>query len=524
MPAVEFGLTLLVMIAALTALAAWLHIPYPILYILGGMVLDFVPGVPDVSLPPDAVFLVFVPPLVFVAAFFTSWRDFRAQIRPILLLAVGLVTATIVVVAAAAHQTFGGMPWVAAFVLGAVVANTDTTAVEAVAQQVGLPRRLLTILEGESLTNDAVALTAFRMAILAAVTGTFSTSDAAVDLGIAILGAIPIGLAVGWITARARRRANDPRVIVVIGMVTPYAAYIPAEWINASGILAVVVAGLYLGRRESQYESAETRLQARAFWDVLIFILNGALFILVGSELRPTWEGLRHHDFGRLAGSAALVCLAVIGARLAWVALTAYVPQVLGRRNSLTPAPGRTWRQVLLLGWAGPRGADTLVAALSIPLLTQQGAPFPARAEIIYLTFAVVMVTVIGQGLTLPLLVKRLALEEDHLEEQEESLARRAIAEAALARLAIVEQEEKTPAKSVAMLRRHYEHDLNLVSGGDAAHSLQEEVQHNALRRDLLQTERNALVRLRDEGAISDQVLRRVQEDIDLEEARYTPG
>lgn len=522
MPAVEFGLTLLVMIAALTALAAWLRLPYPIVYILGGMALDFVPGVPDVSLPPDAVFLVFVPPLVFVAAFFTSWRDFRAEIRSILLLAVGLVTATIVVVAAAAHQTFGGMPWVAAFVLGAVVANTDTTAVEAVAQQVGLPRRLLTILEGESLTNDAVALTAFRMAIIAAVTGTFSTSAAALDLGIAIIGAIPIGLAVGWVTARIRFRVQDSRVVIVIGMVTPYAAYLPAEWINASGILAVVVAGLYLGRRESLYEGAETRLQARAFWEVLIFILNGALFILVGSELRPTWEGLRHHDFSRLAGSAALVCMAVIGARLVWVALTTYVPQWLGR-SDLTPAAGWTWRHVLLLGWAGPRGADTLVASLSVPLLTQQGAPFPARAEIIYLTFAVVVVTVIGQGLTLPLLVKRLALADDNLEEQEEVLARRAAAEAALARLGILEQEGKASAKALEMLRRHYKHQLKLVRGEVSPATLQQEEAHIAVRRDLLQTERNALVRLRDEGVISDQVLRRVQEDIDLEEAIYTP-
>jgi CPA1 family monovalent cation:H+ antiporter len=522
MSEVEIVLALLVAVVALAALAGRLRVPYPILLVLGGVVLGFVPALPPIQLDPATVFLIFVPPLVFAAAFFTSWRDFTADARPILLLAVGLVLATTFVVAGMAH--LAGMAWGPAFVLGAVVSNTDTTAVVAIAQQVGLPRRIMTILEGESLVNDAVALTAFRIAVIGTVSGAFSPWNVGGQFALAVLGAVPIGLGVGWLTAAARARAHDARIVTIIGLLTPYAAFLPADQIGASGILAVVIAGLFVGRRETVIEDAATRLQARAVWDVFVFVLNGLLFILVGAQLRPIWDDLQTYPLGQVAAAAIVVSLTVIAIRILWVALVGVVPRWVGRRD-LSPVSGNDWRKLAVVVWAGLRGADTLAAALSVPLVVASGAPFPARAEILFLAFAVIVVTLVGLGLSLPPLIRRLGVASDDVEEREEATARRAAAEAALERLAAMEREEGVPPELVVALRKRYAHEAASLPAEDGQQRIAADhvAVHNRLRREVLGAERAAVLRLRDEGVINDDVLRRVQRDIDLEEAHFEP-
>lgn len=516
---VETILALLLAVAALATLAARMHVPYPILLVIGGAALGFIPDVPAIQVDPATVFLIFVPPLVFSAAFFTSWRDFVANLRPILSLAVGLVLASTLVIAVVVHATLG-IDWPAAFVLGAVVSNTDTTAIVAIAQEVGLPRRVLTILEGESLLNDAMALTAFRVAVVATVTGLFSPQTGGAEFLLAVVGAVVVGLAVGWLTTAGRARASDARIVIIISLVTPYAAYLPADQLGASGILAVVIAGLYVGRREARVEDAATRLQARAVWDIVIFTLNGLLFILVGVQLRPIWGALQSYDVSQVILAAAAVSLAAIVVRIGWVFLTAAIPRWIGDRRG-APLAGVRWRDVAVVAWAGLRGGDTLAAALSVPLLTASGAPFPARAEILFLAFAVIVVTLVGQGLSLPLLIRRLGITKDDSEERELALARRVAAEAALRQIDEIEQEGSAPAHLISTLRRRYRHHLEMLTAGVerefAVDTMEREKQ---AQRAVLAAEREAVVRLRDQGTIDDKVLRRVQRDQDLEEAR----
>ena len=516
---VEIVLALLFVVAALAALAARLRVPYPILLVIGGAALGFAPQLPQIQIDPEVVFLIFVPPLVFAAAFFTSWRDFVAKLRPILSLAVALVLVSALAIAAVTHIALG-VAWAPALVLGAVVSNTDTTAVAAIADQVGLPRRAMTILEGESLVNDAMALTAFRLAVAATVSGVFSPLDVGGEFLLAVAGAIVIGLAAGWLTAAARARADDPRIVIIISILTPYAAYLPADQLGASGILAVVIAGLYVGRRESRVEDAPTRLQARAVWDIFVFGLNGLLFILVGVQLRPIWDALQSYDVRQVATAAAAICLTVILVRIVWVLVTVVAAKRRAHRRD-DPLPTMRRGEVAVLAWAGLRGGDTLAAALSVPLVTSTGAPFPARAEIVFLAFAVIAVTLIGQGLTLPPLIRWLGVTGDGGEAEEERLARRVAAEAALARLDVLAEEDGTPPTLVETLRRRYAHQAKLLDGdGERDEAADHVALHQRLQRDVLAAQQAAIVRLRDEGEISDQVMRQVQRDLDLEEAR----
>jgi monovalent cation/hydrogen antiporter len=522
MAEVELILALLLAVVALAALAARLQVPYPILLVLGGAALGFLPELPPIQVDPEVVFLIFVPPLVFNAAFFTSWRDFVANLRPVLSLAVGLVLASTLVIAAVAHAALG-IAWAPALVFGAMVSNTDTTAIAAIAQQVGLPHRVMTILEGESLLNDAIALIAFRVAVVATVTGVFSPATGGDDFLLAVFGAVGIGLGVGWLTAAARAHATDPRTGIIISLLTPYAAYLPANQLGASGILGVVIAGLYVGRRESRIEDAITRLQERAVWDVVVvFGLNGLLFILIGVQLRPIRDALQSYDVGQVAAAAVAISLAAILVRITWVFLTAAIPKWIGlRRNA--PLSGVSWSEVAVISWAGLRGGDTLAAALSVPLVVSSGEPFPARAEIIFLAFAVIVVTLVGQGLSLPLLIRWLRVTGDDSEEREEVLARRAAAKAALDRLDALEQEEGTPTSIIAALRDRHQRDAKVltVNPEDELRTTDQFAREHQVRLAVLEAERAALLQLRDDGEINDEVLRRVQRDLDLEEARF---
>ena len=300
-------LVLMVAVGGLSVLAGTVRVPYPILLVLGGLVLGFVPGVPPAELPPDLVLVLFLPPLLYSAAFFSSPRDLRADLRAISLLAVGLVLATMSAVAAVAHTLVGGLPWAAAFALGAIVSPTDPLAATAIARRLGVPRRLVTVLEGESLVNDATALVAYRLAVGAVVAGSFTLWAAGVRFVAGAVGGVAIGLAVGWLLAEARRRIEDPVVEIVLSVVTGYAAYLPADRLGASGVLAAVTAGLYVGWRAPELASPATRLLGFSFWEVLVYLLNAVLFVLVGLQLRPILSGVSGYSAAVLLGQAALV-------------------------------------------------------------------------------------------------------------------------------------------------------------------------------------------------------------------------
>lgn len=523
MPNIEVILVLLVAVALLAIAARRLRVPYPILLVLGGLALGFVPGLPPIELAPDLIFLLFLPPLLYGDAWTTSWRDFRSDLRAIGLLAIGLVIATTLVIAAVAHAVIPHFSWAAAFVLGALVSPTDAVAATSIAQRLGAPRRLVTIVEGESLLNDATGLVAYRFALAAAVTGAFSLAQAGMQFVAVSVGGVAIGLAVAWLYSMVERRLEDSPVEITLSFLVPFAAYIPAQALGASGVLAVVAAGLYGGRRGSRILAPATRLQAEAVWDMLTFILNGLAFILVGLQLRPLLNLLRGESvgLGTLLGYGALVSLAVIVVRLVWVFPGAYVPRWLSpaiRRRDPYPS----WRIVTVLGWMGMRGAVSLAGALALPLALAAGQPFRERPLIVFLTFCVILATLVAQGLTLPAVMRALRVGDDGAAEREESLARLAAARAAMARIDDLAGEEWAPAEAVTHLRSMHEHRVHRFDvDGDADEAERDRQQGAIVQRmklEVLEAERRAVIRLRDDGTIGDEVLRRLERELDLQD------
>ncbi len=540
---VIFGL--LVAVAGLVLIADVLEIPYPILLVLGGLTLGFMPGVRElhIELAPELVLVLFLPPLLYSAAFFSSLRDLRANIRPIGLLAVGLVVLTALVVAGVAHWVVG-LPWPAAFVLGAVLSPTDPVAATAIAERLGVPRRIVTLLEGESLINDASALVLFRGAVGVAG-GTLTLSYfglgmrflVGVAVGVAI--GVAIGLAVGWIIAAVRRRVYDPPVEITITLFTAYAAYLPAEELNnselfgtgvpASGVVAAVTAGIYLGWHAPSLSSPSTRLQSFSVWGTVTFLLNSLLFILVGLQLPGILAELSDESlsYANLALYGAAVSLAVILARFVWVFPATYLPRWFSRRTrERDPSP--PWRNVAVVSYAGMRGAVSLAAALSIPeTLPGTDAPFPGRDLILFLTFCVILVTVVGQGLTLKPLIRWFDIHDDGASEREEIEARLLAAEAALKRINELENEGWVRADTAERVRGLYgyrhrrfsaRHNGSYEDGEEDLEVRSSDFQR--FRRELLEAERAAVLRLRSEGKIGDEAMRHVERDLDLEDAR----
>src|SRR5438874_2342047 len=427
-------LALLVGLAALLILAPALRIPYPIFLVLGGLGLGFVPGIPALVLPPQVVFIAVLPPLIYISAFFTSVRDLRANARSIGILAVGLVVATTVTVAVVAHAAIGGLSWSAAFVLGAVVAPTDPIASTAIMRRLGVPRRLVSIVESESLVNDGTALVLYRVAVVAVVSGTFSVWDASWRFAWSVLGGIAIGLIVGYLTAEVRRRLDNPPVEVTIALMTGYLAFIPANAAEASGVLAVFTAGIYLGWHTPELTSFQTRLQGAAVWEIFTFVLNALLFALVGLQLPRILDALTGFSAAELMWWGLLVTATVVVARLVFVPVFTYLPRrFLGAFGPNDPAPPPA--RAFLVSWAGMRGAVSLAAALAVPLTTDAGGAFPQRDLIVFLTFCVILGTLVVQGLTLPVVIRALGIEADNLDEKEHAKARIRAAEAALERL-----------------------------------------------------------------------------------------
>ncbi len=520
---VETIVGLLAVVVVLVMLARQFSVPYPIPLVLGGLALGFVPKLPHVSMPPDLVLLVFLPPLLYSESLTLSWRDFRANLRPISLLAIGLVAMTTVLVAVTAHAVVPGLPWAAAFVLGAVVAPTDEVAVAAVAERLPIPRRLLLIIEAESLVNDAVSLVLYRLAAIAVVTGTFSWLSGGIQFLVASAGGIGIGLAVGaGINWLRRRLTPDPLIENTISLLTPFLAYLPANALNVSGVLAVVATGLYLGRQGPRFITSATRLQAGGMWRMIDFLLNSLLFILLGLQLHPILNRLAGRSWTALLSEAALVCLCVVLVRIVWVVAETYLPRLISpqaRRNDPIP-----WQPVAVLAWTGIRGGTSLAAALAIPLLTNRGAAFPQRDMLIFLTFAVILSTLVIQGLSLPALIARLDLKEDVGVAREETDARLRASQAGLARLNEIAESETLPEEIVADLREHITNKTQRfgarTQGGANSDYETRAATYRRLRHEILDAERKTVVELRDRSAISDDIMQRLQRTLDLEEAR----
>ena len=515
-----FGL--LTAVGALLFLATMTRIPYPILLVIGGLALSLVPGLPEFELPPEIVLIGFLPPLLYAAAFFTSLRDLRANVRPIGLLSIGLVGATTLVVGVVAHSVIDGLPWSAAFVLGAVVSPTDPIAATSIARRLGVPRRLVTIIEGESLVNDATGLVFYRVAVVAVLTGSFSLWEAGGRLVLNAVAGIAIGVGVGWIVRQVRRRMHDPPSEIAISLLTGYLAYLPAEALGVSAVLAAVTVGIYLGWFTPELTDAETRLQGLAFWSILVFVLNAALFTLIGLQLPNVLDGLDAWSTGELVLAAVAVCAAVVLTRVLFVFPFMYLPKRVSQRRRELDSPPR-WEWAAVLSWAGMRGAVSLAAALAIPLDTDAGAAFPARELIIFLAFCVVVFTLVAQGLTLPFMIRVLGIEEDDLAGREEAKARLRAAEAALARLEELADEDWTREDTIDRTRGLYrfrsDRFAQRLDGTEGALEEQSQ-QFQRLRRELLDAERRAVLELRRAGVISDDVMNRVLRDIALEDVR----
>jgi monovalent cation/hydrogen antiporter len=511
---------LLIVVAALVILARQVALPYPVLLVIGGLALGFIPGLPAVKLEPEMVFLFLLPPLLYPAAFSTSWRDFRANLGPILLLAIGLVLLTTAFVAFVAHA-LTHLPWPTMFVLGAIISPTDALAATAIANRLRVPRRIVTILDGESLVNDATALVAYRFALAAMMSGAFSLSEASVRFVLVALGGAGIGLAVGWLAAHLQRRLDDPPVQITISLLTPFAAYIPAERSHVSGVLAVVTAGMFLGWRAPLILTSRTRLNLLVFWEMMVFLLNGLAFVLIGLQLPRILHALSGRSLQQLIWHGALISGAAITARMAWVFTSTYLLRLLnvylGKKD-----PYPAWQNVAIVAWTGMRGVVSLAAALAVPLTLADGTPFPGRDYILFITFCVILATLVLQGLSLPALIRRLGVVDDGLANVEERTARLKANEAALAYLA--EVDRKFPPELVERLRAEYDdriRQLEVFAGtGGAGSGGSITPPYQRLQQEALDVERRTIIQLRNEYVINDEVLRRIQSDIDHAEAR----
>jgi monovalent cation/hydrogen antiporter len=511
------ALALIVAVAAMLAAAPALRIPYPILLVLGGLAIGFVPGMPEFELDPELVFFGVLPPLLYSTAFFTSLRELRANSRPIGLLAVGLVLVTTVGVAVIAHTVIDGFSWGSAFVLGAIVSPTDPLAATSIARRFGVPRKLVTIVEGESLVNDGTGLVLYRVAVAAVVAGSFSAFYTGGLFLVSAGGGVAVGLAVGWVVRQVRRRLDNPPAEITISLLTGYVAFIPADLIGVSAVLSAVSAGIYLGWHTPELTNAQVRLQGLAVWEIVQYLLNALLFVLIGLQLPVVVDALGDFSEATLLGYAACVSLTVIAVRFAWVFAVLHAPKWIARRMS-------NWRGAVFLSWAGMRGAVSLAAALALPLETDAGVPFPGRELILFLTFSVILATLVGQGLTLPYLIRLLGVEDDGIEDREDAKARVHVAEAALARLEELLSEDWVRDDTAERVRGAYRFrtsrfQARLDDGDDGAIESRSQ-DYQRLRRELLDAERQALVDLRRSGAISNDVWLRVGRDLDLEDER----
>jgi CPA1 family monovalent cation:H+ antiporter len=518
---IEVVLLLLVVATVLAFVARRIGVAYPIVLVIGGVVLGLVlsafPEHPSVELPPELVFLLFLPPILFGAGYFTPIRDFKANLRPIGLLAVGLVLFTTVVVGAVAYALIPGLGWAAALTLGAIVAPPDAVAATAIFRRLGVAPRIVTILEGESLINDATALIAYRSAVVAATTvGAFSIAGAGLWFVVAALGGIAIGVLVGFLLTSAWARISDPTLEIVTSLLAPFAAYLPAEALGLSGVLAAVTAGIIAGRRAARVLSPNARLIGLGVWGVLTFFINGFAFLLIGVQLPTILDQLTQFAPAQLLWLGLAISATAILARIVWVFPATYVPRwVSAKIRERDPLPSRG--AIFVISWAGMRGVVTLAAALALPV------DFPDRPLLIYLALCVILATLVGQGLTLPWVVRRMGVVSGSSLEVEERIARQAALDAARERIERLAIEYPDHLPLVDNLRAELDHEADHAAGerdGDLDEAAQERLEHQEIRLAVVAAQRDAVIQLRDDGVIGDEALRLVERDLDLEAVR----
>jgi CPA1 family monovalent cation:H+ antiporter len=519
----EIILGLVFVATLLQPIARRFDVPLAIAQVFGGILLSAVPFFPAAPIDPELTFVLFVPPLLYRAASTSSLRDTRKNARPIFLLAVALVLVTIAAVAAVAHAVAPRIPWVAAFVLGAIVAPSDADVTTQIVRRLGLPARLVTILEGETLLNDTTAFVSYRMAVRAAALGTFSLAWAAGAFVLISVGGLAVGLAVGWILRKLRPLITDSVAVSTVSLLTPFAAYLLAEQINASGVLAVVAAGALASRTPLRTASARTRVRTNVVWDTATFAIAALVFTLIGLQIGRLVPAYLRRDALALSVAVLVVSAAVIVTRLLWIFIAAYVPR-LGSPRLRARDPIPSWRALVILGWAGLRGGDTLVMALAIPLQTASGAPFPGRDVVVTVGFGVILVTLLAQGFTLRPLIKVFALPRGDAAEIEERRARLEAEQAAMKTLDEIGGLGHIPANALAQMRGAINQRTRLDlddadhSAGHTGLTLEDAIRD--AEQQVREASREAVARLRDAEVIGDAVFRKVISDLDLDEVR----
>jgi monovalent cation/hydrogen antiporter len=518
------SLLLLLFVVVFGLLALKLKVPYPIVLVVGGLALSFVPGIPRITLNPDVIFFVVLPPLLYYAAWLTSWREFSYNLVSIFFLAFGLVGFTVLAVSEAGQYFLPSFDWRMGLILGAVVGPTDAIAATSIARRIGLPKRAIDILEGESLVNDASALLALEFGLAMLMRGETPTFTAGLlRLVYLTTAGILVGLVIAEIVHQIEHRIEDAPIEIALSILTPYVAYLAADAIRASGVLAVVACGLYLSRKSSHIFSANVRLQAWAVWDSLVFILNGLVFVLIGLQLPYVLAAIHGYSLSTLVGYGAVFSALIILLRLIWIYPGAYFSNLIRRRILGQNEPLPSLKQIFVVGWTGMRGVISLAAAIALPH-TIGGAPFAQRNIIIFLAFSAILVTLVLQGLTLPAMVRALGLAGSQSHHPEEKEARRAILQAALDHLNEARGKDNPEIAEVyADLERHYRHRLAvLVEDGSAGDGANPRFYRRfiELSRELLRVERHTAVRLRNQRLISDELLRELEREFDLGEER----
>jgi Na+/H+ antiporter len=525
MPTTQVLIVLLAVLAAAAIVASRLRIPPAILLVVTGVGLALIPGLPAVELAPEVVLLLVLPPVIYSAAVAMDWREFRDNLRPISLLAIGSVLFTAAATAAAAHALLG-MPWPAGFVLGAIVSPPDTMAPASIARRMRIPHRILVILEGEGLANDATALILYRFAVVVVSLGAFSLADAVETFVVIIGGEILWGIGVGWVMLRLRRWVNEPRIEMTLAVLTPFLAYWPPEHLGGSGVLATVTTGLYVSWVGPTLIKAATRLQGIFFWDFFIYVIEGMVFLVTGLQAHTLLGRLRDHHPSEFLLSALVVSAVVIVARFLWNYPAAYLPRPFNfwvrRKEPLPP-----WQWVFAVSFTGIRGIVSLAAALSLPLTTAAGAAFPDRDLILVLTFAVILVTLVGQGLLLPLVIRLLGLADAGRHEHEstrarEYAARRRGIEAALHRLDSLSRQRRLSPEYVEGMRAYHQDRLRQArhsSDGDRRHR-RSSVVHDEIELALIEAERDEINELFRQGGLNDESRRHIERELDLREAQ----
>ncbi|MDQ5877901.1 MAG: monovalent cation/hydrogen antiporter [Pseudomonadota bacterium] len=513
----ELVLLLMICAVALGWLARHFKFPYPIALVVGGALLGLIPKLPQFPFDPQLILVIVLPPILYQASLLTSWSDFKANIRPISLLAIGLVVATTLAVGLALKLMVPSVPWAAAFVLGAIISPPDAVAATTILSRLNMPRHIVTILEGESLVNDASGLVIYKLAIVAVLTGAFSFAEASAQFALVSVGGVLIGIVLAFVFIAIHRRLGDPFIEVITALIVPYTVYIAAESLHVSGVLAVVAAGLVRGRYSPEIVSAEMRIMARSVWNVLVFMLNSLIFILIGIQMSDVMDNLGRYPLSELLLLGTLISVVAIAVRFLWVFPVAYLPRWLSG-NLHEQAPKLRRRELTIISWCGMRGIVSLAAALALPVAMPNGEPFPARDLIIFLTFFVIATTLVGQGLSLTPLIRKLKVGSDWSMAKEQQLVYSAMSSAALAAIDSHLVNTQLLPERVDRLRSEIAgQTVQLASDG----------QESALKDDLLQfrrivikAKRAELIRLWRENEISDEVMRHQEEVLDYQEAQ----